>query len=299
MAVLSDGVRERPVSIGDPPLVGVLSEPTEGADGARPAFVLTNAGVLHRVGPSRINVLLARALAARGFVCLRFDFSGLGDSPHRPGPGTFDERSTGEMREVMDYLEGGRLADAFVPVGLCSGADVAFAAALEDPRVVGLVSLDGLAYRTWRFWVRRYGPRLLRGRSWWNLLTGRTYVGPFLRRMLRLSGRDERRPKEAELLRRPVPPRAETAAAHQRLADRGVRMLQLFTGGLDEDYNYATQFTDCFRSVDFRGCLTLEFLPEADHVFTARAQRAALLDIVCAWAHHGWKVAPLTEVGVT
>lgn len=300
MALLTGGISERAVMIGDPPLVGILTEPSMGRDEERPAFLLANAGILHRVGPSRLNVVVARALAARGFVALRFDFSGLGDSPHRRGPGTFDERSVGEMREAMDWLQALRLADRFVPLGLCSCADVAFAAALEDTRVVGLVSLDGLAYRTWKTWARRYAPRLLRGESWMNLLTGRTYVGPWIRRKLgrRSPAGEELRAKEAELLRRPVPPRAEAAAAHCRLVRRGVQSLQVFTGGLGEHYNYARQFRDCFSSVDFGDTLTLAFMPQADHVFTAHAQREALIEVVRGWAEARWRAPTRAGVGV-
>ncbi len=60
-------------------LVGVITQP---GDGPAPdfAFVLLNAGVIHHVGPNRINVKLARRLADSGFTVMRFDLSGIGDS---------------------------------------------------------------------------------------------------------------------------------------------------------------------------------------------------------------------------
>ena len=62
-------------------LVGIVSEPTDGeANGNEPAFVLLNAGLVHRVGPNRFYVTLARELAKAGHVTLRFDYSGVGDS---------------------------------------------------------------------------------------------------------------------------------------------------------------------------------------------------------------------------
>jgi hypothetical protein len=39
-----------------------------------------NMGANHRIGPRRINVKLARVLAARGVSSLRFDLGGVGDS---------------------------------------------------------------------------------------------------------------------------------------------------------------------------------------------------------------------------
>ena len=62
-------------------LVGMLTEPEKSQVPADlPAFILFNAGLLHRVGPNRLHVTLARRLARRGFPVLRFDFSGIGDS---------------------------------------------------------------------------------------------------------------------------------------------------------------------------------------------------------------------------
>ena len=61
-------------------LVGVCSRPASGIDTSKPCIIFINAGFLHRVGPNRMNTLLARALAAHGFCSMRMDLSGLGDS---------------------------------------------------------------------------------------------------------------------------------------------------------------------------------------------------------------------------
>lgn len=296
MAVLIGGARERAVRIGEPhPLIGILSEPVQEPSPGAPAFLILNAGIVHRVGPSRVGVLLARALADAGFPALRFDFSGIGDSRHRPDVRSFDDRTVAEVREAMDEMEELTGSSRFVTLGLCSGADAAFAAALEDRRIVGLVSLDGHSYRTWRYWAHRYGQHLLRGRSWLNLLTGRTYVGPFVRGLgRRLSGLAEDEDDgtdEVELFRQSFPPRPVVTEGYRALAGRGVRILQLFTGGIAGRYNYAEQFRDAFRSVDFRGRLRLEYRPHADHTFTDPVERRALIDSVRGWAVQEWRSA--------
>ena len=43
----------------------------------KPAVVLLNAGILHRVGPYRLHVDLARKLVSMNFTVLRFDLSGM------------------------------------------------------------------------------------------------------------------------------------------------------------------------------------------------------------------------------
>ncbi|MGH7928173.1 MAG: alpha/beta hydrolase, partial [Candidatus Binatia bacterium] len=62
-------------------LVGILTDPPEAKRSTRlPGIILLNAGIIHRVGPNRMHVKIARTLAPMGFVVVRFDFSGIGDS---------------------------------------------------------------------------------------------------------------------------------------------------------------------------------------------------------------------------
>ena len=75
---------ERPVMIGaDRNLMGIVCEPDGPWPASRPAMIMLNAGLIHRVGPNRLHVRLARELAARGFLSLRLDLSGRGDSDPR------------------------------------------------------------------------------------------------------------------------------------------------------------------------------------------------------------------------
>jgi alpha/beta superfamily hydrolase len=69
-------------------LIGVITEPDTPAQDNRPIIILSNAGLIHRIGPNRIYVKLARLLAEDGYCVLRFDLSGVGDSlpsadPHK------------------------------------------------------------------------------------------------------------------------------------------------------------------------------------------------------------------------
>jgi hypothetical protein len=72
-------MNEEAVLIGGS-LVGILSRPPAGVDPAMPGVLLLNAGRIHRVGPNRLYVAIARRLAAMGFAVCRFDLSGIGDS---------------------------------------------------------------------------------------------------------------------------------------------------------------------------------------------------------------------------
>jgi pimeloyl-ACP methyl ester carboxylesterase len=150
-------MKERTVLIGeDPALVGIVTEPGSASDvECRPACLLLNAGLVHRVGPNRLHVRLARELAAAGFRACRFDLSGRGDSEVRRDGLPFLESSVAEIRTVMDYL-GKTGSRRFVLMGICSGAVNALQLAAVDPRVAGCVAIDGPAYPTRRYYLEEH-----------------------------------------------------------------------------------------------------------------------------------------------
>lgn len=284
MPLLATGVRELPQRIGPCQAIsGIMTDPGAPPVGDRPVFLFLNAGLLHKVGPSRMNVWLARHLAHQGIASMRFDASGIGDSATRDTPAGISDRSVGDVREAMGHLEALGVGSRFVLFGLCSGAEVAFEVALREPRVVGVVAIDGHVGRTWRFWVRHYLARLVRWESWRNRILGFS-----AHRTPAAAAAATRRPGEGSdavgVLSRTARPKAEIARGLQALVDRNVRLLQIFTGGLEDRYNYRRQFLDAFPEVDFRDRLTLEFFSEADHTFTAFEAQRHLVRSIDRWA---------------
>jgi pimeloyl-ACP methyl ester carboxylesterase len=119
----SDGeaVWERPVLLGPHRLFGIETVPADA--GVKPTILLLNAGVNDHVGPARVWVRLARALAARGFRTVRFDVSGAGASALRPGA---HPRSTVTLTNIEDVADAQRAVSPDDPsdvvlIGLCSG----------------------------------------------------------------------------------------------------------------------------------------------------------------------------------
>jgi pimeloyl-ACP methyl ester carboxylesterase len=137
-------MREDTVFFGTPPfLVGVITAPEAAEhDPTGPAVIMLNAGRVHRVGPSRLYVKTARRLAAAGFMVLRFDFSGIGDSSARHDHLPFDKSVIQETQDAMQYVSEVHGRTRFILLGLCSGANRALVAASCDPRVVGVVLLN-------------------------------------------------------------------------------------------------------------------------------------------------------------
>lgn len=265
---------EHAVTFAPQALVGVLAEAAAGDGTHGPAVVFLNAGMLHRVGPNRLHVRLARELARCGFTSLRFDRSGVGDSPPRKDGLPLREAGLSDVRDAMDFLAGERGASAFILVGLCSGADLAFSAALADERIVGAILIDGLPYRSWRSRLHRLASRLMRHGAWRRLLAR---DGPLWRRLRRV--RQPARPAVAAR-QREVPPQEEAAAGLRALTERGVRLLLIYTHG--REYSYRRQFRDMFPGIR-ADRVDVEYFRDADHTFTLGASQDLLARRVDQW----------------
>src|SRR3569833_91518 len=158
-------IRERVVAIGpDENVIGILTEAVpnlgEFPRDALPDVVFLNAGVLHRVGPHRLHVILAHRLAGMGYRCLRIDLSGIGDSRNHPGTLTFRQSSVADARAAMDFLESRGAKAPAIFFGLCSGAANSLAAARTDERVAGSILIDPPSYATFRRQMRAFVGKL-------------------------------------------------------------------------------------------------------------------------------------------
>lgn len=207
-------VREQALAFGPTrSTIGILSDPPAELRGGRPAFVMLNSGVLHRVGPNRLHVPLARQLAARGFPVLRFDLAGVGESQRNNAPGTIAERFVAETRQAMDFLAAARNVQEFVLLGNCSGAGVSFYTAQQDPRVRAAVLINLPGARR----VPGYLLRLARNkRSWKRLIKGSAQV------------ESVREAPEDDEAAQNLPQPAEVEAALTRLRDDGRDLLFVY-----------------------------------------------------------------------
>jgi O-antigen/teichoic acid export membrane protein/pimeloyl-ACP methyl ester carboxylesterase len=274
-------VRESAVLFGrDTTLVGVVSSPPTEQFRNRPAILLLNAGLIHRVGPGRLYVRLARALAAEGFLTLRFDLPGRGDSDVRRGGDSVAMTSLSEVEAAMDLLKETKGITRFIVAGICSGAAASVEAARHHPAVVGAVLINPYAYPTARSRAIHYLRRLGRGTSWWNTLMGRNAMGRALHRALGRSGGGDEMLKAHDESGAP-PPRQAAADMLRAIVQRGVQVFVVYSGG--SSYNYRRQFDDAFSDVDFRGNVVVEYLPEADHTFTRLISQGRLEAAVVRW----------------
>lgn len=292
-------MREKVLLVGEAPaLVGIVTEPEGELDPSRPVLIVLNSGLVPRVGPYRATVKLTRRAAQAGFVAVRFDLSGVGDSDARRDHTSFEERWIADTRAVMDHLEKTRGATRFVLMGLCSGADNSFQTASRDARVAGVVLIDGYAYKTRGYHARYYAKRLrdpetvlrfaqraakkLAGRV---LPAGRGAEGG------EASGSESgeaaepgaSEPGASAQYVREFPPRDEVARALRTMLARGAKLCVVHSGGMEIYYNHASQFRDAFRDVDFGDALSVHYFEDADHTFTELRQQRALHEAITSW----------------
>lgn len=275
-------MKETLVRFGQPPLEGVLTVPADGA-AQGPAMVFCNAGMLARVGPHRLHVDLARALAQRGRAALRFDFSGVGGSPARPDLLAAEEYTVQELRSAFDCLEQRLGIRRMLVFGLCSGAEVALRAAQADARVAGAVLVNPeflaeeggersvLAISRARVQRRGHLGRLFEVRALKNLARGRADWRAALSALI---AGGARRPAAAEPARLRLDPAPLAAGRTQ--------FLIVYS---DRDPQWEA-FRMCVLPRLPAQCPTLEIcvLPAADHVLTPPRSRAVLRDRLLEWA---------------
>ncbi len=273
----------------DKSLVGIVTEPTSGTSSNNfPAIIILNAGLLHRIGPNRLHVAIARKMATAGFFVLRFDFSGIGDSSVRDDNIPFEKSSISETQEAMDYLNSARNIEKFILIGICSGANVAFKTACRDPRVLGLVGingfyLDGQEHGKLERFIeqsvrsRYYRKHLLNFRSWWRVLTGESNLQSIIRFLLT---------KTKNLLTRieQVVSKISSSQEWNLLAEHGTDIFLIYSEGSSALDAFRLTIERNLSELESPRNLGVEVIKHSDHVFTLLWSQSFLVHLIQQWA---------------
>jgi len=262
-------------------LVGILSEPDPNLKLASgPGVLMWNVGIHHHIGPNRIFVDLARAMAGCGFTCLRFDVSGLGDSEAGGIEAASDkERAAGDIRAAMQVItERTRIAQ-FLLIAFCSGTDAAHALTTSDPRVVGVVYIEGYNYKTPGFYAR-YLKRYIDAARWERLLKFRfpQFLPPEMRELVATTG------SSAPVFAREYVGLEQFRQDMRSMVSRGTKFLFLYAGR-DGTYAYRAQLQDAIADLEVSHALDVERYSEADHMFFLEEDRDKVISDISRWAN--------------
>lgn len=316
----TESVRESVVRFGPgDALLGILSERSagEGNDSERPALLLLNTSVIHRVGANRMYVPMARRWAALGFPVFRIDLSGVGDSPKpgwQPRQNMYSMEAVDDVRAAMDFLSKSRGLRRFILIGLCSGAYMAFHTGLADRRVLAQVLLNPqtfewkegdsvdvgrrLEYKSFRFYLRRAVQR----ETWARLLQGRVHWKEIFEALGERALKSARTRIEQHVgqhigpLLGKLTPQNKTLAGFREILQRGTQMLLLYSQedpGLDELALHLGKDAEFLRRFStFR----LILIDGPDHTFTPvwsqRRIEEIITERILMWSRTSRELSP-------
>ncbi len=259
------------VEIGPVGLFGIVTERAGSAGGA--TAILFNAGTMDHVGPSRLWVEFARRWARGGVRTLRFDLSGLGDSPVRVGQQmdvAYPPEALDDLSEVVKAM-GPDGAGKIVLSGLCSGGYHSVEGGLAlGVRAVCLINPSLIAApaeahgddgeeRAAEIDPRRQATTSRR--KWVRALPGHDFLGSIVDRL----------PDGAWWLINRVAVGNPPARIIERLVDAGVETY--IVAGESEAREMRRGQAAAFRRLARTGRFHLEVVPGIDHELFARVSR--------------------------
>jgi alpha-beta hydrolase superfamily lysophospholipase len=287
-------VTERPVFL--PPesvLFGIVTEPAVNQN-HRGAVILINAGADYHIGASGIYVLLARRWAQLGYIVVRLDLAGLGDSRTRPGHPdneVFPPGAQNDIREAVEWIRARYGALDVTLGGFCSGAFHALRAAIGAIPVNGAIMVNAETY----FWSESqsihdrqtaelvaqpeaYRKQLLSLESWKRLIRGeidlRYVLGTFTGRLTLAMEAGLR--NFARRLRISLP--NDLGSQLEATVARGVRLLFVFSRG--EPGLELLQLQAGISLTRLGERCHIRIVDNADHVFSGLESRRAVEKIL-------------------
>lgn len=276
-------------------LVGIVTDPAH-IDPSRPALLLLNGGLVHRVGPHRSYVQVARAMAEQGMVVLRFDLSGIGDSKVRADNMPFEKSTIDDTKQAMDYLTETRGIREFVLMGHCAGAINSFRTAVEDERVIGVIMMNpeggdsdwddyDRKRKESQYYKSYYGKTALRDASRWKrLVSGQADYRSIARNVFRMIVLNQLE-NVGFKLRNKVGVQPADAGRElvvnwlNALAERNTRVLFIYSEASTGMERLQVMLGRELKERVAQGIVRLEVIKHADHNYTLNHSRERVIEL--------------------
>ncbi len=285
---------ERPVFFGAGALLfGIVTQPPPD-EIRRRAVILLNAGADYHIGASRMYVSMARRWAQYGYVVLRMDLAGVGDSGTRPSHAqddVFPQEALDDIRTAIEFIRNTYGVRDITLAGLCSGAYHALRAAVAGLSVNRILMVNPQNY----FWKPGeslqglqlvevvHNPGLYRARvfslaAWKRMLTGRVNILRIARIYLQrpLLAADSALRDIARRLHLRLP--NDLGTELEQIVARGVRVVFVFARGEPGIDLLKLQAGNSVKRLAER--CHIHTIDGGDHVFARSGPRARMEKIV-------------------
>jgi pimeloyl-ACP methyl ester carboxylesterase len=285
---------ERPIFLSsEAKLFGIVTEPRP-TDNSGRGIILLNQGANHHIGGSRMHVSFARDWAEQGYVVLRLDLAGIGDSATAPGnsdSNVFPSKALDDVQCAIEFLRDRYKVNHVTLGGLCSGGYHALRAASAGVPVDRIFLVNPVNF----FWkegmnlhevqlsqvVRdpgAYYERIFSYRALKKLFTGEVDVWRIIRVYI-----NSLIPLEStlrDLLRRRlrIRLRHDLGLELEEIVGRGVRVVFIFSRGDPGLDLLKLQAGPSFGRLG-AGC-KMHIIEGGDHTFSQSAPRLALKNIL-------------------
>jgi alpha-beta hydrolase superfamily lysophospholipase len=288
---------------GERTLFAIVTEPAEravGGDTHGCGVVMLNGGATNHIGPNRMYVELSRCWAARGYVVLRLDLAGLGDSATRPGEDNNQVYPPGALYDVgvaIEFLRRRRGVRNVTLAGLCAGAYHALRSAISGLPVSTVLLVNPLTF----YWkqgstlndlqisevVRNpgvYAENSFSLQHWSKLLRSRVKLWRVAMVFLRRGWLtvDSALRDLCRKLRIRIPD--DLGWDLQSVAARGIRIVFFFARGEAGSELLKVQGGSVLKRLGDR--CHVHTIDGADHIFTQRAARMRLLQLLSSELPH-------------
>jgi alpha/beta superfamily hydrolase len=287
-------ITERPIFISSgAQLFGIVTEPRSD-EKRRRAVILLNPGADFHIGASRMYVSLARRWAQHGYVVLRLDFAGIGDSATGTGKvddEVFPDEAIDDIRSAVEFIQARYAIRDVALAGLCSGAYHALRAAAAGLDVNRILMVNPQNY-FWKKGMRLdqiqlievvhnpglYRQRMSSPRAWRRVFSGDVDVvriaAIYLLR-LRLAGQTMLR-EIARPLRIRLP--NDLGWDLERIIANGIRVTFIFARGEPGIDLLKLQAGSTLSRLG--GRFRLRFIDGGDHIFSRRVPRSLMENVL-------------------
>lgn len=272
------------------------------------AIIILSPGVKGRVAPHRLYLKMAECFSQLGFMTLRFDFYGLGDSE-----GEINEEYLADLYcsiqvgryikdtlAAVDWLCKEKGINKVILSGLCGGAITGLHAGIKDDRIIALhglgipVILDSSNMDKYQFITdgqlsnlrQGYIKKLFDPTSWLRLLTMKSDFKLLIKSILKpvskkssvVNGKKQNSNNSKDNFNHYFP-----KLFHQFAKQNKIMLIFSETDRLywefEEKYlnNYNSEYTSISKNV------TLEVVSEANHIFTFKEWQQEMLALSEGW----------------